>query len=256
MWLDTMNAVRPLAILLSLVSLATAESFRIPYTCSAADMEAFGFTCTPQEPCPVYAELVSVDALSGRLFVTGNLHTVSATMYGLLLVSEDGGKTWTEPVKRDRWTAFELIQFADLQHGWVSGVTIQPLPKDPFLLLTADGGKTWRARPLFEESHFGSIQQFWFENAKAGELILDASEGKIQRYERYETQSGGESWEAKEVNNKPLKLTAARPNQNPTWRLRTDAASKTFRVEERTTTGWNLTASFDVHVADCKGTEE
>ncbi len=160
-----MNAVRTLAILLSLASMLAAESIRIPYTCTAADMDAFGFTCSSEEPCPVYADLVAVDALAGRLFVTGNLHTSSATMYGLLLVSEDGGKTWTEPVKRDRWTAFELIQFADLQHGWVSSVTIQPLPKDPILLLTADGGKTWRARPLFEESRFGSIQQFWFDDA-------------------------------------------------------------------------------------------
>ena len=97
--IDTMNAVRTLAILLCLSSLLGAESIRIPYTCTAADMDAFGFTCTSEEPCPVYMELVSVEALGGRLFVTGNLHADSATMYGLLLLSEDGGKTWTEPVK-------------------------------------------------------------------------------------------------------------------------------------------------------------
>jgi hypothetical protein len=249
--------VRQLAILTILCSMLTAQSaIRVPYTCTLADLDAFGLTCTPEEPCPVYAELVSVEALGGRLFVTGNLHTVSATLYGLLLQSDDGGKTWTEPVKRDRWTAFEQIQFADLEHGWVSGVTIQPLPKDPFLLITSNAGTTWRARPLFEESRYGSIQQFWFENAKTGELIVDRSQGANQRYERYETQGGGDSWEAKEVSNKPIKLLSAKPRENPTWRLRTDPASKTFRVEQRTSDGWSLSASFEIHVGDCKGTEE
>jgi photosystem II stability/assembly factor-like uncharacterized protein len=177
-------------------------------------------------------------------------------LYGLLLMSDDGGKTWTEPVKRDRWTSFEQIQFVDLEHGWVSGVTIQPLPKDPFLLLTSDAGKSWRARPLFEESRFGSIHQFWFDTPKTGELVLDRSQGTIQRYERYETQSGGESWETKEVSNKPIKLSSARPKENPTWRVRTDSASKTFRVEQRTSEGWSLAASFEIRVGDCKGTEE
>jgi hypothetical protein len=249
--------VRQLAILTVLSSLLSAQSaIRIPYTCTMADLDAFGLTCTPEEPCPVYAELASVEALGGRLFVTGNLHTVSATLYGLLLVSDDGGKTWTEPVKRDRWTSFEQIQFADLEHGWVSGVTIQPLPKDPFLLLTSDAGKTWRARPLFEESLYGSIQQFWFDNAKTGELVLDKSQGANQRYELYGTQSGGESWETKEVSNKPIKLAGAKPKENPTWRLRTDSASKSFRVEQRMSEGWTLTAAFEIRVGDCKGTEE
>lgn len=249
--------MRQLATLIMLCSALAAQSaVKIPFTCTMADMEAFGLTCTPEEPCPVYADLAAVDALSGRLFVTGNLHTVSATLYGLLLVSDDGGKTWTEPVKRERWNAFDQIQFVDLQHGWVSGVVLQPLPKDPFLLLTSDAGKTWNPRPLFDESRFGSIQQFWFENAKTGELLVDRSQGNVQRFERYETQSGGDSWEAKEVSNKAIKLASAKPRENPTWRLRTDPASKSFRVEQRTTQGWSLASSFEIHVGDCKGDEE
>jgi hypothetical protein len=249
--------VRLLAILISLSSTLVAQSpVRIPFTCTAADVDAYGLICTPEEPCPIYAELASVEALAGQLFVTGNLHTVSATLYGLLLKSEDGGKIWTEPIKRDRWTSLEQIQFVDLEHGWVSGETVQPLPKDPFLLITSDAGKTWRARPLFEESRFGSIQQFWFDSAKAGELLLDQSQGNIQRYERYETQSGGESWETKEVSNKPIQLLSAKPRENPTWRLRTDPATKSYRVEQRTSQGWSLAASFEVHVGDCKGNEE
>ena len=249
--------MRFIAILLVLPTLLAAQQpFRVPYTCTMADLDAFGLTCTPEEPCPVYAELSSVESVTGRLFVAGNLHTVSATLYGLLLVSDDSGKTWTEPVKRDRWTSFDQIQFIDLQHGWVTGMTVQPLPRDPFFLLTSDAGKTWRNRPLFEESRFGSIEQFSFDSAKTGELILDQSQGNIQRYERYESQSGGESWEAKEVSNKPLKLANAKPKENPTWRLRTDAVSKTVRLEQRTATGWSLTTAFEIQVGECKGNEE
>ncbi len=102
----------------------------------------------------------------------------------------------------------------------------------------------------------GRSSSFGLTMRKTGELILDRSQGNIQRYERYESQSGGESWEAKEVSNKPLKLATARPKDNPTWRLRTDAPSKTFRVEQRTSSGWSPTVSFDIHVGDCKGTEE
>jgi photosystem II stability/assembly factor-like uncharacterized protein len=218
-------------------------------------MDAFGLTCSTQEPCSVYAELSAVESLSGRLFVTGNLHTVSATLYGLLLVSDDGGKTWTEPLKRERWTSYDLMQFADLEHGWISGVTVQPLPKDPFLLLTSDAGKTWRTRPIFEESRFGSIQQLWFDTAKAGELVLDRSQGNNQRYERYETQTGGESWELKETSAKPLKLARAKPRENPTWRLRADSASKAYRLEQRTSQGFTTSATFEIHVADCKDAE-
>jgi BNR/Asp-box repeat len=238
--------------MLALSSVLFAQTaFRVPYTCTAEDLDAFGLTCSPEEPCPIYAELSSVEILSGRWFVTGNLHTQSATLYGLLLLSDDGGKTWAEPVKRERWTAYESIQFADLEHGWIGGGMVQPLPKDPFLLITSDAGKTWRVRPLFEESRFGSIQQFWFDSAKSGELVFENQ----QRLERYESETGGQSWELKETSNKPLKLAKANPRSNPTWRLRADSISKTYKLEQRTNEGWKISASFEIHVSDCKGAQ-
>ena len=47
----------------------------------------------------------------------------------ILLASDDGGKTWTEPVPRLRAAALDQIQFIDLQTGWISGQN-----------LSADGG--------------------------------------------------------------------------------------------------------------------
>ena len=47
-------------------------------------------------------------------------------------------------------------------------------------MMTTDGGKSWQPAPSFEETHFGSIQQFWFDSPANGQLILDASQGRNQ----------------------------------------------------------------------------
>ena len=46
---------------------------KIEFACTAADIDQLGLSCTPEHPCPVTA----ADSASGRLFVTGNLHTES-----------------------------------------------------------------------------------------------------------------------------------------------------------------------------------
>ena len=154
-----------------------------------------------------------MDAAGATLVVAGDLHTERTTLYGILLQSEDGGKTWTEPFKRLRAAAFEQVQFLDFGYGWVSGQIIEPLPKDPFMLLTSDGGKTWRQHPLFEESRFGSIGQFWFDSRTAGKLVLDHPQGGSAEHEIYETNTGGESWEVSQVSDKPVTLKGPRPKK-------------------------------------------
>jgi photosystem II stability/assembly factor-like uncharacterized protein len=237
-------------ILISAVAFAADPPLKIEYTCPPEDLESFGMACSNEDPCAVFLELSSVEAVGAKMFAVGNLHTQSSTLYSVLLASEDGGKTWTEPVKRMRAAALEQIQFIDFANGWISGQAIEPLPKDPFLLLTTDGGKTWRQRAVFEESRFGSIGQFWFESATVGELVVDHSERGAARHEVYQTNTGGESWEVKESTTKPVKLKGARDES--AWRVRVDAASKTYRIERRGSAGWEAVASLAVHVADCK----
>jgi photosystem II stability/assembly factor-like uncharacterized protein len=177
-------------------------------------------------------------------------------MWGLLLVSEDGGKTWTEPAKRLKSAALEHTQFTDFQHGWVSGVMLEPLPRDPFMMLTTDGGKTWRRRPLVEDTHFGVIQQFWFDSDKSGELIVDQSQGATKQYELYKTMTGGDSWEVSEVGRTQPRLAKARSRDDPTWRLRVDSAAKVYRVEKRVAQAsgqsWETAAMFPVIAGECK----
>ena len=232
----------------------TASTFE--YTCPEDDVRDFGLTCSEEEPCRVFLELAAAEASGTTVFLTGNLHTDQTTLYGILLSSEDGGKTWTEPAKRLRSSALEQIQFADFAHGWVGGVKLEPLPRDPFLLATSDGGKTWRERPMFEDARYGSIQQFWFDSAQTGELIFDRSQGSTKSYELYDTQTAGDTWNIKEATNKQPRLTKARARDNSSLRLRTDAAAKAYRVEKRTATPagerWETIATFGVLAGECK----
>jgi hypothetical protein len=237
---------------LAICALARAADppVKIEYACPAEDIESFGLSCSSEDPCAVFLELSSVEAVGATLFLAGNLHTQSATLYTVLLASEDGGKTWTEPVKRMRAAALEQIQFIDFSNGWISGQIIEPLPRDPFLLLTTDGGKTWRQRPIVEESRFGSIAQFWFESKTTGELVLDHAERGAVRHEIYQSSTGGESWEVRESTTKPVTLKGLK--EQSTWRVRADGVSKSYHLERRASANWELVASFAIHVADCK----
>ncbi len=242
---DTMSVVKRTLALFALTYAALAQSpFQIDYTCPAEDVDSFGLSCSAEEPCAVFLELSSIESAGARMFVSGNLHTNRTTLYGVLLASEDGGKTWTEPVKRLRAASLEQIQFLDLASGWISGQAIEPLPRDPFFLITDDGGKTWRQRAIFEESRFGSIAQFWFDSKTTGRLILDHS----GRHDIYETNTGGENWEMKQSSSRPVALKAR--GQDASLRLRPDG--KLYHVERRGEPAWEPVASFVIHVADCK----
>ena len=242
-----------LLLLLFPLLLAAQDAIRVEYACPADDVEKFGLTCSSEEPCDVFLELASAEGAGSTIFAAGNLHTVTTTLYGVLLMSADDGKTWTEPGPRIAGAALDQIQFADFQHGWASGVMEEPLARDAFFLVTADGGKTWRRRPLFSDTHYGSIQQFWFDSARNGQLIFDRPQGSVSVYEVYETANGGDTWTIGISGNKNPHLEKAPAKDNAAWRVRTDAASKTNRIERRAARGaWETVASFAVRAGVCK----
>ena len=72
--------------------------------------------------------------------------------------------TWTEPSPRLRNAALEQIEFWDAQKGWISGESIDPLARNPFLMLTTDGGHTWRQKLLLDDEKYGTIAQFHFDS--------------------------------------------------------------------------------------------
>ena len=132
---------------------------------------------------------------------------------------------------------------------------MSPLALDPFLMLTTDGGTTWRQRLVLgdnPENRFGSIQQFSFGAKDSGTLIIDRGQGSDEdRYELYESPNAGESWTIKESSNKALKLKTP-PRVPDDWRLRADGPTQAYHVEHRQGPRWVSVASFAVKVGACK----
>lgn len=233
-------------------ALQAQDPVHVAYECTDADRDAFGLTCTMDDPCPVFLELGSADAAGARLFAAGNLHTKSVTLYGIVLASDDNGVTWTEPNPRIPASALEQVEFHDLQNGWITGESIDPLARNPFLLITTDGGLTWRQKLIAEDTKYGTVTQFHFDTPARGELVLDTPQPRQVHQELYETNTGGEDWELKQVNNSAIKLKNARVAGQGPLRVRADAPSGTFVVERGAGRTWNRVASFTVHVADCE----
>jgi hypothetical protein len=224
----------------------------VPFACTSDDMHFAGLSCTEDEPCPVYLELTAVEAVANKLFVAGNLHSSSVTLYTILLASEDAGRTWKEAHERIRGGGLDHIQFIDFETGWVSGQALSPLPQDPFLLITGDGGKSWRQKNIFSESRVGSILQFWFTAKNSGSLIVDRGLGaEGSRYELYESPNAGETWMVRETSDRPLKLRRGPPPS--AWRIQPDGPSKSYRIERLgANEKWTPAAAFLVSIGACK----
>jgi photosystem II stability/assembly factor-like uncharacterized protein len=227
----------------------------VPFQCTAEDIQAAGFSCSEEAPCPVYLELSAAAANGNRYYVAGNIHSDAVTLYSVLLGSEDAGKTWQEIYQRVRGAGLDHLQFLDASTGWAGGQQLFPLPQEPFVLLTTDAGKSWRQQPVLGESaenHFGSVQEMYFSSKTNGSLVVDRSQGgDAGPFALYESPDGGESWNIKEQSHKPIHLKGA-PAQDSEWRLRVDESTKAFHVEHSQGARWTSHAAFAVNLGSCK----
>jgi hypothetical protein len=234
----------------------TGAPMRVPFDCSDEDIRAFGMTCPARRPCPVYLELAALGSSGARIFLSGNLHPESVTLYSILLATDDSGKTWYETHPRLRTTGLDEIQFFDLETGWVGGQQLGAVPRDPFLLLTRDGGKSWSQRSVYEESRVGAIDHFRFDSKRHGLLWIDRTVGgdAAGRYELLESETGGESWMLRESSDHPI-AGAERSAPSAGLRLRTNAATRSYRLERQDGEKWTPVASFLVRVGECRESE-
>jgi len=224
----------------------------LPFQCTGDDIRWAGMSCSEDEPCPIYLELSAAEGIGNRIFAAGNIHSDTVTLDSVLLTSGDAGRTWTQGTDSYRGAGLDHIQFLDPLTGWIAGQTLYPISQDPFFLLTSDGGATWRIKPIFNESRFGLIQQFSFDSKTTGSVILDQGPGgESDRYARYESPDGGETWAVKEQSKKPLQLKR-NATPAPSWRVRADAATRSYHVEHRQGDKWISVAAFSVRLPVCR----
>ena len=126
---------------------------------------------------------------------------------------------------------------------------MQSTSRDPFLLLTTDGGKTWRQRPIFDETRVAVIERFWFDSRENGSLLIDARLDN-NMHELYETRTGGESWSMKQATASPIPFPPATKSSG--WRLRADAATHSYDLEKADGSRWQKVAGFLINVGACK----
>ena len=226
------------------------EPMRVAYGCVEEDLQFAGMSCNEEEPCPVYLELSAIVSTGRKVVAAGNLHSTSATLTSILLESDDSGASWQEPAARIRGGAIEELQFLDSEHAWAAGETQYPLPRDPFVLLTADGGASWREKPVGEEGTAGSVQRLRFDSAERGELIVDGGKSAAGgRYLSYESDTGGDSWKLESAADR---LPAQRRAENADWRIRASKDGKTYQIEKRDGEAWSPVASFLIEAARCR----
>jgi hypothetical protein len=236
----------------------SGEPILLPFVCTPDDVQWAGLSCLEDAPCPIFLELTAATSAGDKFFATGNIHSAAVTLYSVLLGSDDAGRTWREIHPRIRGAGFDRLQFVDTQTGWAAGQQLFPLPQDPFVLLTGDGGKTWRQQDILnenDENRFGSILEFRFGSKTSGGVVVDRGQGgDAGRYALFESPNGGETWQIKEESGKPLHLKPA-PTEPAEWRVRADAPSQSFHLERRLGDRWISRAAFAVKIGACKPPE-
>jgi hypothetical protein len=120
------------------------------------------------------------------------------------------------------------------------------------LLITSDGGATWRRKEIADDSMPGEVMRCWFDTPEHGELIVDggrSAEGG--RYQMYESHTGGDSWNVVSKTSDAPKLRRTPGLIDPNYRISADSRTKTYVLEKRNGDEWSRIASFEIQVATC-----
>ena len=169
------------------------------------------------------------------------------------MVSDDGGKTWSEAHVRILGRRAYGYSVSGFRNRLDQRAYSAPDAGDPFFLISSDGGKSWRRRPVYSEPKTGSIERFRFTSKSSGQMMVDRGQPDENglRYELWESLTGGEGWNIRQVDAKPMAFPQGEQGPKP-LRIRADAPSKTYRIEQQDGTQWRTVASFVVSLGQCQ----
>jgi photosystem II stability/assembly factor-like uncharacterized protein len=125
----------------------------------------------------VIAPLASSELMIDAAQIDGLIAAVGTR--GIVLLSEDGGDTWTQVSVPTR-SMLTGVYFHDRQRGWAVG-------HDAVILRTTDGGQNWE-RVNFDPDRETPLFDVWFADADNGLAI--GAYGLV-----YRTTDGGQSWD-------------------------------------------------------------
>ncbi len=232
----------------------SGDPVRLPAACASLDEGI----CTASRPCPLSLELLGVAEIGERLIVFGDQRTTESNAASVLFASDDRGLTWVRAAEPVAGAALERAAFPDAEHGFIAayedqgGVALQP-----FLLVTADGGMSWRRWDVSPGAggRFGSIVDMRFDSPKHGQVVVERSAAVGDRFERYETFNAGRSWSIRQLSSdRPRIPGGLRMVEEPAWRVA--HGPNEWRIENRVGDDWALVARFAEALGHCGGEAE
>ncbi len=241
------------------VQVYSGEHIILPLTCERERLEYAGLLCTDSRPCDLSVDWTAV-ASSGEIVVlAGEIYNARGALESVVLVSADEGQSWTESAERVPAAGMTQVQFTDAEHGWVGGQQGDVATgQKPFLLATADGGKSWKRRLLLsgEESRHGVVLEFRFDSPDHGFVVLEKIAAAGDPYELHETHNGGRSWNTRQIVSERPVIPGGRFRnvREEAWRIVEGPHGEDWLIEHRSDAepdGWAQRASFAANLGRC-----
>lgn len=225
-------------------------------SCEADVLLEAALSCTPASPCRMDLELLLARELGERLLVAGAVRTAAGSVESIVLVSSDGGGSWTEPAERVPAAVVETAEFVDKKVGWVGGQRgVDGAVTQPFLLFTDDAGEEFDLRPIRAggEAREGYIEQLLFDSADHGYVILEKPNAPVDAFALYETYNGGRSWSIRQIVADRPAIPGARRRSRTLLEpdVRLNPGDGMIELERRSGADWALLARFQVDLGVC-----
>ncbi len=200
-----------------------------------------GHVLQSTDPCPVYLELSAVAANGPKDPCGGESaqHFRDAQLPSCCraTIPERHGKNRPPGSGETRSSS---CSSDDSEHAWAAGETQYPLPRDPFVLLTTDGGASWRGashrrrrQRRFRTAFVVRFGGAWRIDRRCGQ---DVNERPVSFFE---SETGGDSWALRSTADRaPALRRAPATAEDPNWRIRTAKDGNAYQIENRAGDSW------------------